>query len=93
MPETLPPTSWGRPSNTIERGYGSGQLRNCKIKTSDSVWRFLLGFVVGVFATLTLTILVGWIIDTSTPHSGWLNKAFYGYALGCSSIGTGKDTS
>lgn len=61
------------------------------LTTSASVWRYLVGFVVGVLVTLTLTILVGWLIDSATPHTSWLNRAFYGYLIGCSSVDKGSD--
>ncbi len=61
------------------------------LRTSSAIWLFIIGFFTGIFVTLTVTILIGWIINTSVPHSSWLNKAFYGYALGCSSIAEGKD--
>lgn len=54
---------------------------------STYIWLYILGFFTGIMVTLTVTILVGWIINTAVPHSSWLNKAFYGYALGCSVAG------
>lgn len=68
------------PSGTVWRG-SSGVMKPAT--TSFPVWIFIMGFLVGILATLTVTILVGWLIDVSVPHSSWLNKAFYGYALGC----------
>ncbi len=53
---------------------------------------YIIGFVTGIFATLTITILVGWIINVGFPHSNFLNKAFYGYALGCSAGGSADTT-
>lgn len=52
------------------------------ISSSTGTWLFVFGFLTGIFATFTITILVGWLIDVATPHSSWLNKVFYGYVLG-----------
>lgn len=76
-------------SKTVAPAIASGSVDACT--TSGSVWRYIIGFFVGVFATLTLTILIGWLIDTSTPHSSWLNRAFYGYMIGCASIAVTPD--
>lgn len=54
-----------------------------KPTNSVNIWLYIMGFVTGIFATLTITILIGWIVNTAFPHSHWLNKGFYGYALGC----------
>lgn len=50
---------------------------------ANGIWLYIIGFFTGIVATFTITILVGWLIDTAAPHSSWWNKAFYGYALGC----------
>lgn len=52
---------------------------------SNAIWLYIIGFFTGIVITLTVTILIGWIINKAFPHSSFLNKAFYGYALGCSS--------
>lgn len=55
---------------------------------SNNAWRYIIGFVIGMLSTLTITILVGWLVNVATPYSSWLNKAFYGYALGCAPTNT-----
>jgi hypothetical protein len=67
-----------------ETSVKNGVVTPAKEPRSTGIWLYIFGFFTGIFATLTVTILVGWIINTGVPHSNWLNKAYYGYALGCS---------
>lgn len=60
--------------------------------SNNEIWRYLIGFVIGVLVTLAFTVLVGWLIDSGTPATSWLNKAFYGYALGCSPAFVGSSS-
>lgn len=68
---------------TLQKSQVEEQGGVYKISVWLGIWRYLVGFLVGVLITLTITILVGWLIDTSTPNTGWLNRAYYGYLVGC----------
>jgi hypothetical protein len=83
-----------KPPVTVTK-TGPGRVGDGKINEQPSratgIWLYILGFFTGIFTTMIVTILFGWIVDSGFPHSSWINRAFYGYALGCSSIATGKD--